>query len=75
MDESYITIPVFASFNLSNPVGELRLLKSALPLTPDFHFALAYTVLSTEKGVGVTEYKPVAVAINSNAHFVPSYRK
>jgi hypothetical protein len=39
--EDFVTVPVAATFG-GEPIGELRIRKSALPENPSYVFALAY---------------------------------
>lgn len=47
MSEKFVTVPVVLGFDRSKVVGELRILESALPPTPDFVFSIGYK--ATEK--------------------------
>lgn len=63
----YVTVPVLNTFVNGQVIGELRLLRSALPPTPHFHFALGYISLR-RINEETTEYKLVSVAVVSDEH-------
>ena len=42
MEEDFIHIPVLVDFDQTKPVGWLRILKSALPVIPNYVFSLGY---------------------------------
>ena len=76
-DQDFTTVPVLDSFHAGKQIGELRILTSALPPTPDFVFTLGFEALQFD-GVGgdvptrpyVSDYRLVAVAPLSDARYI-----
>jgi len=62
-----ISVPVIAADH--EVIGELRILRSALPPRPDYHFALCYIALE-KHGEEVTKYKLEHLFIVPDLEFV-----
>lgn len=68
MKDGYLEVPVFAGHDPAEQVGQLLILKSALPVLPDWHLSLGYRALEMEYGI-VTEYELKEVSITSDSVF------
>lgn len=65
-DEDFLTVPILADFDPGQPIGEMRIKRSALPLIPGFHFGIGYQQLeAVVSGVVVkaSGYKLVCVSL------------
>lgn len=82
-DDEFISVPVCLGFDSTKPIGELRILKSALPPTPDFVFSLGYSVLETnalpkeelDLEAYVKRYELGQVALLSDANYIGYLRQ
>lgn len=64
MSGEYVELPVLVDFEASRQVGTLRILKSALPPTPHFVFALGY-----RQQVDANNYTPVAISAVADTEY------
>jgi len=63
LPEEYIEVPVTLNFNMGSVVGSLRILKTAVPPTPEWVLSLGYRVLDNGDGY---ELKAVSITADSN---------
>lgn len=61
-NDNYIIVPITNRFNNNKVIGELKILKSQLPITPNFVFALGYMKDCKSDGY---ELKEVAIVPDS----------
>lgn len=68
----FVMVPVLVGFDHSKVVGELRVLRDALPATPNYCFAIGYRVdactVSKTPGarIEVTQHELMEVSIQSD---------
>jgi len=65
----YVSVQVVAKFGDSMPIGELRILKSALPPSPDYCFALGFRALKVTDDGKIHGYELLEVAPVSDANY------
>jgi len=68
-EEPFIRVPVFSGFaDSAEIIGELRVLRSALPAAPNYHFALGGKVVE-QHGDEITKFELVSIAIVADKEF------
>ena len=72
MTKTFTTVPIFNNFGDTVPIGELRILTSALPVHTGYHFALSYmTDMPNPTGGMDSPYELISVAIVPSHKFRP----
>lgn len=61
-NDLYITVPITLLFDPNRIIGSMNVLKSSLPDTPNFTFALGYKILETDVDNNVTKYDLITVS-------------
>jgi hypothetical protein len=68
-EDDFVEAPVVADWATSSPIGTLRVLRSKLPESPDFHFALGYLATERTRSGEVLRYQLVCVSPVADSEF------
>lgn len=72
MTKTFTTVPVYSNFGDNVPIGELKILTSALHVHTGYHFALSYMTSDPNRETSIhSPYELISVAIVPSHLFKP----
>jgi hypothetical protein len=82
MNDEFCTVPVLVDFDSNKPIGELRILRSALPPSPEFVLTIGFMAHEMESAPGsipsrpyVGRYDLCAVSLSSDDAYIGYLRQ